>query len=81
LHTLATSVYSCSQFVQFIIKNPYGIVVNPLQLKTLVSNLFSPFLDSFLEQELEHLRKRTKLEIEKWDKRVRDINLEEEKAR
>jgi recyclin-1 len=81
LHTLATSVYSCSQFVQFIIKNPYGIVVNPLQLKPLVSNLFAPYLDSFLEQEMEHLRKRSKLEIEKWDKRVCVLDVEKEEAR
>lgn len=70
LHTLATSTYSCSQFVNFIIKNPFGIKVDPDIIKGQCTNLFLPYLDSFLEQELEYLKKKTHLEIEKWDNRV-----------
>ncbi|KAJ3270288.1 F-box protein: endocytic membrane traffic, recycling ReCYcling 1 [Terramyces sp. JEL0728] len=68
LHTLATSVYCCSQFVDFIAKTNKE-KVDATNIKKNINDIFSPYVNTYLDQELEHLKKNFKNQLEKWDNR------------
>jgi recyclin-1 len=70
LHTLATSMFCCSQLINHICKNQFKVVVDKEQLKAKINEIFSPYLSNYVELELEHLKKKFKIEIDKWDHRV-----------
>ena len=69
LHSIASSIYSCSQLINLLAKNPYGVFIEKDNLRKRVSDMFSPYMSTYLDLELDHLRKRCKTEIDKWDKR------------
>lgn len=70
LHTLATSVYSCAQLVNMLARNPYHVEIDQDKLKDKIKELFLPYVPTYVDLELEHLRKKFKKELDKWDKRV-----------
>ena len=69
LHTLASSIYSSTQLINLLAANTYHVEINVEKLRKRVKEMVSGYLPTYLDLELEHLRKRYKLEIEKWDKR------------
>ncbi|KAJ2993525.1 F-box protein: endocytic membrane traffic, recycling ReCYcling 1 [Globomyces sp. JEL0801] len=69
LHTIATSVYCCSQFSEYIAKNPFHVDVDIESVKKQINDIFQPYIKTYLDQEMEHLKKKFKLEVEKWDNR------------
>ena len=70
LHTLATSVYCCTQFLDYIANNPYKVKVDSLKLKDAIAIIFRPYTDDYMNKELEHMKKRIDAELEKWNTRV-----------
>ncbi|KAI8905911.1 exocyst complex component Sec10-domain-containing protein [Gorgonomyces haynaldii] len=72
LHTLASSVYSCSQFVKLIVNNPYKVQVNQEPLRQAIKDIFGPYADKYIEDEMAYLRKKYKVELDKWDNRKKE---------
>ncbi|KAI8923964.1 exocyst complex component Sec10-domain-containing protein, partial [Entophlyctis helioformis] len=78
LHTLATSVYSCMQFVDLIARNPYGVQVDVDVIQSGVRELIKPYTDKYIDQEMEYLSARYKAELEKWNNRNKDKKKKEQ---
>ncbi|KAJ3328729.1 F-box protein: endocytic membrane traffic, recycling ReCYcling 1, partial [Kappamyces sp. JEL0680] len=69
LHTLATAVYCCTQFITLIANNQFKVYVDQDSLRFRINEIFAPYVANFLDLELDQLRKRFKAEIDKWDNR------------
>eukprot|EP00842_Homolaphlyctis_polyrhiza_P006401 jgi/Hompol1/6762/HPOL_003799-RA len=69
LHTLATSIYSCSQFIDYIAKNPFCVYVDADAARHCMQDIVRPYAEDFIEKEMEFLTGRFNVELEKWDKR------------
>jgi recyclin-1 len=70
LQTLATSAYCCSQFVQFIVKNPFNVVVNAERVKAAMVDIFQPYSSKYLDDEMGYLKVVFDQEFEKFTGRV-----------
>ena len=69
LHTLATSTYSCTQFIELIEKNHFNVYVDIELIKSAMKDLLKPYAEGYIDQEMDLLSKRLKAEIEKWNNR------------
>ncbi|KAJ3039975.1 F-box protein: endocytic membrane traffic, recycling ReCYcling 1 [Rhizophlyctis rosea] len=69
VHTLATAVHCCTQFLEFIAHNDAGVVVTVERVRSSVANIFKPYTENYIKEELEHMRKKFDTELEKWAKR------------
>ena len=72
LHTLATSIYCCSQFLDFIANNPYKVAVDVAKLKESITSLFTSYTTDYMTKESEHLKKKIDAELDKWNKRKKE---------
>lgn len=70
LHTLATSVYCCTQFLDFISNNPYNVKVDISKLRLSISSIFAPHTNDYMTQELKHLNSRIEKELKVFGTRV-----------
>ncbi|KAL5033372.1 F-box protein: endocytic membrane traffic, recycling ReCYcling 1, variant 2 [Batrachochytrium dendrobatidis] len=70
LHTLATCIYSCSQFIDYISKNETGVYVDVDMSRKVMQDIVGPYVNKYIDQEMEYLNKRFKTELSKWDNRV-----------
>ena len=69
LHTLASVVYCCSQFMDFLRKNG-KVSVNIEGLKKNTVDILKPYTEKYLPVEIELMNKRISVVVEKWSKRV-----------
>ncbi|KAJ3287455.1 F-box protein: endocytic membrane traffic, recycling ReCYcling 1 [Borealophlyctis nickersoniae] len=69
LHTLATGVHCCTQFVDFIANNEAKVFVQVDQIKANIATLFKPYTETYIRQEMEHTRKKFDAELDKWNNR------------
>ena len=69
LHTLATAVYCCNQFLDFISNIP-NVPVEAERVAKAIRGVFRPYTDAYLMQELEHMERMFNVELSKWNKRV-----------
>lgn len=70
LHTLATSVYCCTQFLDFISNNPYHVKVDISKLRLAITSIFSPHTNDYMIQELKHLNVKIEKELKAFGSRV-----------
>ncbi|RKO83940.1 exocyst complex component Sec10-domain-containing protein [Blyttiomyces helicus] len=71
LHTLATSVHCCTQFVEYI--SGAGAAGGGMSVEALKENIgaiFRPYASRYIKEELEYTNGRFKTELEKWANRV-----------
>lgn len=73
LHTLATSVYCCTQFLDYISNNPYHVKVDLTKLRTAITSIFAPHTNDYMAKELKHLNVRIDKELKKFDSRVLQV--------
>jgi recyclin-1 len=66
LHTLATSVYCCTQFLDYIANNPYNVKVNITKLRSSIQSIFAAHTDDYMAKELKHLENRIDKELKKF---------------
>ncbi|KAI9001608.1 exocyst complex component Sec10-domain-containing protein [Gaertneriomyces semiglobifer] len=69
LHTLATGIYCCMQFADYISHNDAGVKVNTDAIKQTVVNVCKPYTDTYLKQELSHMKERFETELKKYANR------------
>ena len=70
LHTLATTVYCCTQFLDYILNNPYKLPVNIAMLNSSITAIFSPYTSDYMEKEVINLNKKMDAELQKFNSRV-----------
>jgi hypothetical protein len=70
LHTFATAVHCCSQFLEFISNAVPGVMVHTAKIRNNIAGIFKPYYDKYLPMELEHMMKRFDTELTKWKTRV-----------
>ncbi|KAH6570887.1 hypothetical protein BASA60_007494 [Batrachochytrium salamandrivorans] len=74
LHTLATSIYSCTQFIYYVSNDTSGMAVDVDVSKSVMKDIVGPYVNKYIDQEMEHLNKRFTTELDKWDnKKSKDI--------
>ena len=69
LHTLASAVYCCTQFIDFLKKNPHTRV-NTDNIKNSAISIFKVYTEKYLSLEIENSQKQYMELIEKWNKKV-----------
>ena len=69
LHTVASSIYTCFQFVDYLAQNNMNVSIDVEPVKDSIRDIFSAYFTSYIDDELKYLRKRYKSEIDKWDNR------------
>ncbi|KAJ3108484.1 F-box protein: endocytic membrane traffic, recycling ReCYcling 1 [Phlyctochytrium planicorne] len=74
LHTLATAVHCCTQFLEYIAAAEEGVRVQTEKVKEAITVLFKSYTDKYLELELKHLGKRFDNELKKWNNRKESPN-------
>ncbi|KAI8814074.1 exocyst complex component Sec10-domain-containing protein [Cladochytrium replicatum] len=82
LHTLASCVHCCAQFVdlmgrpvEFSTDGDERIIPVPLdtdKLKAMVANIFRPQAETYIDLEIQHLRKKFTDDIERWNHMKRE---------
>ena len=70
VHTLATAVHCCTQFLEFIANNDAGVAVQVERVRSSVTNIFKPYTEGYIKEELDHVRRKFDAELEKWANRV-----------
>ncbi|TPX31646.1 hypothetical protein SmJEL517_g05071 [Synchytrium microbalum] len=71
LHTLATAVYCCTQFLDFISSVP-NVPVEADRVAVAITGVFRPYTDAYLMQELDHMQRVFAAELSKFNKRKRN---------
>ncbi|KAJ3217560.1 hypothetical protein HDU67_007632, partial [Dinochytrium kinnereticum] len=74
LHTLATAVHCCTQFLEYIAVAEPGVRVETEKVRQSIIVLFKSYTDKYVELELKHLGKRFDAELKKWDNRKEIAN-------
>ncbi|KAI9358642.1 exocyst complex component Sec10-domain-containing protein [Zopfochytrium polystomum] len=69
LHTLATAVHCCTQFLDFIRAAEPTVTVHSNRIREAIANIFRPYTQNYMELELEHLQKKIDSELNKWKNR------------
>ncbi|KAI8822966.1 exocyst complex component Sec10-domain-containing protein [Fimicolochytrium jonesii] len=72
LHTLATGIYCCMQFAEFIAHNDAGVPVQTDKLKDVVMEICKPYTSTYMKLELEHMNGKFHKELSKWGNRKGD---------
>ena len=67
LHVTSSCIYCIKQFIHQITNNSFGVILKTDQINQKASNLLVPFLNTYLDRELEYLKELCQSEIEKWD--------------
>ncbi|KAJ3220816.1 F-box protein: endocytic membrane traffic, recycling ReCYcling 1 [Clydaea vesicula] len=74
LHTLASSIHSCLQFIDFLGKNK-EVPVNTEVIKDNMSAIFKKYTERYIATEIEYLESRYKTEMDKWNKSKENMML------
>jgi recyclin-1 len=69
LHTLASSVYCCTQFLDYLNKNGQ-VDVNTELIKKSVIKILKQYTDKYINLEVEVLQKQLIADVQEWDKMV-----------
>ncbi|KAJ3179280.1 hypothetical protein HK101_010051 [Irineochytrium annulatum] len=69
LHTLATAVHCCTQFLDYIAVAEPNVTVGTAKIKESIIALFKSYTDGYMELELNHLGRKFDIELKKWNKR------------
>ncbi|KAJ3413198.1 F-box protein: endocytic membrane traffic, recycling ReCYcling 1 [Chytridiales sp. JEL 0842] len=69
LHTLATSVHCCIQFLEYISTAEMGVAVHTEKIKESIAAVFKPFTDGYMQMELDFMSKKFDTELAKWNNR------------
>ncbi|KAJ3191425.1 F-box protein: endocytic membrane traffic, recycling ReCYcling 1 [Irineochytrium annulatum] len=69
LHTLATAVHCCTQFVELIAVAEPGVSVESGRIKAALNVLFKEYTDRYMELEVKTLGKKLDNELAIWNKR------------
>ncbi|KAJ3117973.1 F-box protein: endocytic membrane traffic, recycling ReCYcling 1 [Phlyctochytrium bullatum] len=69
LHTLATAVHCCTQFLEFIAAAEPGVRVETVKVTQSIITLFKPYTDKYIDLEVKHLGKRFDAELKRWNNR------------
>ncbi|KAJ3026183.1 UNVERIFIED_CONTAM: F-box protein: endocytic membrane traffic, recycling ReCYcling 1 [Siphonaria sp. JEL0065] len=71
LHTLATSVHSCDQFLGFISTADAKVNVRTELIRDAMRRIFAKDWDGYVTVEMDYLGKRIENELKKWNNRAR----------
>ncbi|KAI8822354.1 exocyst complex component Sec10-domain-containing protein [Chytriomyces cf. hyalinus JEL632] len=69
LHTLATSVHCCSQFLEYVAVADARVKVQTDLIRGAMKRIFARDWDKYMQAEMEHLGKRMETELRKWKNR------------
>ncbi|KAJ3328435.1 F-box protein: endocytic membrane traffic, recycling ReCYcling 1 [Blyttiomyces sp. JEL0837] len=69
LHTLATAVHCCTQFLDYIQNAEPGVTVHTEKIKESIAVIFKPYTEKYMPMELEFLGKKIDTEVAKWNNR------------
>lgn len=69
LHTLATAVHCCTQFLDFIQIAEPGVTVHTDKIRKNIAAIFKPYAENYMSLELEFLGKKIDFHLQKWKKR------------
>lgn len=69
LHTLASTVYCCTQFLDFL-KTNGQVDVNTKEIKESIISILKPYTEKYIGLELDNIQKKMMIEVQQWDKNV-----------
>ncbi|KAJ3062077.1 F-box protein: endocytic membrane traffic, recycling ReCYcling 1, partial [Podochytrium sp. JEL0797] len=69
LHTLATSVHSCNQFLGFVAAADARVVVRTEFIREAMKRIFKRDWDAYMDVEMDYLGKKVESELRKWNTR------------
>jgi recyclin-1 len=70
LHTLATSVHCCIQFLEYISTAESAVVVHTDKIRESIAQVFKPHTENYMQLELDYMSKKFDSELTKWNSRV-----------
>ena len=70
LHTLATAVHCCMQFLEYIQAADPDVAVHTEKVGLAIKLIFGPYISDYMDIELDYLKKRCDIELSKWNSRV-----------